>query len=197
MVGAAALGAGVYANWIREEALAYGQFLIVGGAIALGGALWKGGKELGAARVGDAGVALEHGGELSRILWCDVERIGLENGRLVIKGKDTSIAFPLEAHPRATAWVVSEAGRRIPDVVALKRDQIKDLPEPKEFDGELVTIEELQLTGRACRASGKAIAFERDARICPNCGEAYLKDQVPKQCLTCKGELGTRARVAS
>lgn len=196
MAGALTLGAGVYANWIREEALAYGPYLVGAGALVLGGAIWKGGAEVGAVRVGDAGVALEHGGELSRILWCDMERIALENQNLLIKGKATSITFPVEAHPRATAWVVSEAGRRVPDVVALKRDQIKDLPEVKEFDGELVSIEELQVTGRDCRATGKPIAFERDARLCPNCGEVYLKDQVPKKCLTCQGELGTRAREA-
>ena len=65
------------------------------------------------------------------------------------------------------------------------------------FSGrESVTVEELQIAGRHCRASGKPISFERDARLCPQCGEAYLKDQVPKKCLTCQAELGTRAREA-
>ena len=196
MAGALALGAGVYANWIREEALSFAPYLLGAGALVLGGALWKGGAELGAVRVGDADVVLEQGGELSRILWCDIERIAIEDQRIIVTGKEATIAFPFQAHLRATAWIVHEAGRRVPDVVALKRDQIKDLPEPKEFDGELVNIEELQVTGRKCRASGKSISFERDARLCPNCGDVYLKDQVPKKCLTCQGELGTRAREA-
>jgi hypothetical protein len=194
MAGALALGAGVYANWVREEALAYGPYLVGAGAVALGGALWKGGVELGAVRIGDAGVALERGGDVDRVLWCDIERVALENGRVVVKGKESTIAFPADAHPKATAWLISEGSRRVPDVIALKREQVEKLPEPRDFDGELVTIEELQVTGRHCRATDKPIAFERDARVCPNCSEAYLKDQVPKKCLTCNADLGTRAR---
>jgi hypothetical protein len=196
MAGALALGAGVYANWVRPEALAFAPYLVAGGAVVLGGALWKGGTEPGSVRVGDAGVAIERGGELVRILWCDVERIALNDGRIVVTGKESNITFPIEAHPKATAWLVSEAGRRIPDAVALKREQLTKVPEPRELDGELVTIEEVQVAGRHCRATGKPIAFERDARLCPNCGEVYLKDQVPKKCLTCQAELGGRAREA-
>jgi hypothetical protein len=196
MVGALALGAGVYGNWVREEALAYAPYLVAVGAVALGGALWKSGTEPGNVRVGDAGVALERGGELLRILWCDIERIALKDGRIVVSGKQSSITFPVDAHPKATAWLASEAGRRIPDTLAFKSEQLAKLPEPRELDGELVTIEEVQVTGRHCRATGKPIAFERDARLCQNCGEVYLKDQVPKKCLTCQAELGSRAREA-
>src|SRR5687768_8472018 len=89
MAGALVLGAGVYGNWVREEALSYAPYLVAVGAVALGGALWKGGAELGSVRVGDAGVALERGGELQRILWCDVERIALDDGRIVVKGKES------------------------------------------------------------------------------------------------------------
>ena len=49
---------------------------------------------------------------------------------------------------------------------------------------------------KAKQRAESAAAFERDARLCPNCGEVYLKDQVPKKCLTCQAELGTRAREA-
>lgn len=194
MVGALALGAGVYGNWIRDEALAFAPYLVAGGAAVLGGALWKTGAEQANVRVGDAGVALERGADLLRILWCDMERVAIDNGRVVITGKGATISFPLDAHPKATAWLASEGGRRVPDVIAFKREQIEKLPEPRDLDGELVTIEELQVTGRRCRATDKAIAFERDARLCPQCGEVYLKDQVPKTCMTCRGELGPRAR---
>ena len=120
--------------------------------------------------------------------------MSLNSGKVDVKGKHASISFPAEAHPKALAWVLSEGSRRVPDVFVVKRTDVESLPEPKEFDGELVTVEELQVTGRHCRATEKPIAFERDARLCPNCGETYLKDHVPKKCLTCQAELGNRAR---
>jgi hypothetical protein len=196
MLGSLALGSGVYAQWLREEPLRFGPYLLGAGALLLLGALYKGGGEVGSVRIGDAGVALEKGNELVRILWCDLERVSLENGVVTARGKDAQISFPAEAHPRAMAWLLSEGGRRVPDVIALSRTEIERFGEPKELEGELITVEDLQVAGRHCRASGKPISFERDARLCPNCSEAYLKDQVPKKCLTCHAELGNRAREA-
>jgi hypothetical protein len=194
MASALALGAGVYAQWLTDNPLPYAPYLLGLGSLGFLGSLWKGSGEVGRVRVGDAGVALETQGDLVRILWCDIERVSIDAGKVQVKGKQASIGFPADAHPKALAWLLSEGGRRVPDVLAVKRAEIEALPEPKELDGELVTIEELQVTGRHCRATDKAIAFERDARLCPNCGESYLKDHVPKKCLTCQAELGTRAR---
>src|SRR5690606_7263615 len=59
MAGGLALGAGVYAQWVREDPLAFAPYLVAGGGVALGGALFKTGAELAKVRVGDAGVALE------------------------------------------------------------------------------------------------------------------------------------------
>lgn len=194
MAGALALGAGVYGQWIGEPPMQAAPFLLAAGSVAFLGALWKGSNEVGALRVGDAGVALESNDELTRIFWCDIERVSVNAGRVEVRGKSASIGFPSEAHPKGLSWLLSEGGRRVPDVLAIKRSDMAALPEPKEFDGELVTVEELQVTGRHCRATDKPIAFERDARLCPNCGETYLKDHVPKKCLTCQQELGSRAR---
>lgn len=196
MFGALALGAGVYGQWLRPEPRDFAPMLIGLGAVVFAGSLWKGAAEVGHVRVGDAGVALEKGSDVVRILWCDIERASLENGRVIVRGKEATVSFPLDAHPKATAWLMAEGGRRVPDVMAFSRTELERLPEPKEFDGESVTVEELQIAGRHCRASGRPISFERDARLCPQCGEAYLKDQVPKKCLTCQAELGTRAREA-
>ena len=194
MAGALALGAGVYGQWIGEPPVAVAPVLLIGGSIAFLGALWKGSSEVGALRVGDAGVALESNDELTRIFWCDIERVSVNAGRVEVKGKNATITFPTEAHLKGLAWLLSEGGRRVPDVLAVKRADIEALPEPREFDGEQVNVEELQVTGRHCRATDKPISFERDARLCPNCGETYLKDHVPKKCLTCQQELGSRAR---
>jgi hypothetical protein len=78
----------------------------------------------------------------------------------------------------------------------VKRDAVDGLPTPRDDDGELLVVESLQVAGRECAASGKTIAFERDARLCPQCCQVYLKDRVPKKCLTCDAELGERAVTA-
>lgn len=194
MLGALGLGAGVYANWIREEPLAFAPYLVAAGALLLAFALWKGGAQVGKIRVGDAGVALDEEGDLVRILWCDMERVEMAGGELIIRSEQATIRFPVAAHPKAATWVVHEGGRRMPDMMAVNRAEIQQLGEPAELDGEPVLIEEVQVTGRHCRATGKPIAFERDARLCPTCGQVYLKDSVPKKCLTCSNELATRAR---
>jgi hypothetical protein len=67
------------------------------------------------------------------------------------------------------------------------------LPEPRDLDGELVALEGVQVAGRHCAASDKPISFERDARLCPNCAQVYLKDNVPKKCVTCERDLGSAA----
>jgi len=74
-------------------------------------------------------------------------------------------------------------------VMDVKRSVVKELPEPKERDGELLTIDSLQVAGRHCAATDKPIAFERDARLCPNCAQVYHKDHVPKKCVTCNADL--------
>jgi len=56
-----------------------------------------------------------------------------------------------------------------------------------------VKIDSLQIAGKNCAASDRPIAFERDARLCPNCAEVYHKDSVPKKCVTCENDLGDRA----
>ena len=196
MAGSLALGAGMYGQWVRDEPLWYAGYLVAAGALALGGALFRTGADLGALRVGEAGIGLEKNNDLVRVLWCDVEKVSLEGRKLSVRGKQTSIAIPRDAFPQAIPVLLAEAGRRVPDVVKLSRSEVDALGTASESAGEVATIEEVQVTGRHCRASGKPISFERDARLCPNCYEVYLKDQVPKKCMTCEQELGSRAAVA-
>lgn len=193
VLGGLALGAGVYSQWVSQSPLEYAPFLLAIGAFALGGALLFGDTEPTPVRVGDSGVALEKGNELLRVYWCDVDRIFTENGKLIVKSKDQTFSLPISAHQRAVAWIVAEGTRRIPDVVDVKRNFIPGLPEPRDTDGELVPIEDLQVTGRRCAKSGRTIAFERDARLCANCGQVYHHTSVPKRCTTCQAELGERA----
>jgi hypothetical protein len=38
------------------------------------------------------------------------------------------------------------------------------------------------VVGRHCAATGKVIAYEPDARLCPRCERAYHKSGVPEAC---------------
>jgi hypothetical protein len=193
MLGALAAGAGVWGQWISETPHGYAPYLFGGGAIALGAALWFGDAGAVPVRIGDAGVALERGTELTRLAWCDLETVEVVGKQLVLRGDKTTFNIPLAAHPKAVAWILAEGTKRVPEVMNVKKSELASLPEPKDLDGELVPLEGVQVAGRHCAASEKPIAFERDARLCPNCAEVYLKDQVPKKCVTCEHELGSAA----
>ncbi|MEI9935833.1 MAG: hypothetical protein WDO69_01285 [Pseudomonadota bacterium] len=193
MLGALILGAGVYSQWLSDNPRAIAPYLFGVGAVSLGAALWFGDAGALPVRVGDAGLAIEKGSELVRLAWCDLERVFTERAELVAKGKELTLRIPIAAHRTAVAWILSEGTKRVPTVMDVKRQSLATLPEPKDNDGELVPIEGLQIAGRHCAVSGKPISFERDARLCPNCGQVYLKDQVPPKCVTCDAPLGANA----
>jgi hypothetical protein len=193
MLGALTLGAGVYGQWISENPRAIAPYLFGAGAVVLGAALWFGDAGALPLRVGDAGLAIEKGSELMRLAWCDVTRVFIERGELVAQGEQLTLRIPVAAHRTAVAWILSEGTKRVPAIMDVKRAAVADLPEIKDTDGEFVVIEGLQIAGRHCAASNKPISFERDARLCPVCGQVYLKDQVPKKCVTCENELASQA----
>jgi hypothetical protein len=193
MLGALALGAGVYSQWVSERPASAAPYLLVIGALLLAGALFYGDLGTLPIRVGDAGVAIERGKEIERVAWCDIERVHTADGKLMLDGKSQTLRIVIAAHPKGVARILAEGMRRIPEAMDVKRKALTGLPEPREDDGQLLDVESIQVAGRHCAASGKAIAFERDARLCPQCCQVYLKDVVPKKCLTCKAELGERA----
>lgn len=193
MLGALALGAGVWGQWLSETPHSYSPFLFGGGAVALGASLWFGDAGAVPVRIGDAGIALERGTELTRLAWCDLETIEVSGKVLNVKGKNATFAIPVAAQPVAVAWILAEGTRRVPDAMNVKKSDLSGLPEPKDLDGEMVPLEGVQVAGRHCAATDKPIAFERDARLCPNCAQVYLKDAVPKKCVTCERDLGSSA----
>jgi hypothetical protein len=193
MLGALALGAGVWAQWISDVPHGFAPYLFGGGALVLGGALWFGDAGAVPIRLGDAGVALERGTELTRLAWCDLETVEVASKQLVLKGKGASFSIPIAAHPKAVAWILAEGTRRVPGAMNVKKSDAEGLPEPKDLDGELVPLEGVQVAGKNCAVSGKPIAFERDARLCPHCAQVYSKEAVPKQCVTCERDLGASA----
>jgi hypothetical protein len=193
IVGGLALGAGVYAQWIRAVPLEQAPFILAGGALTLGATLIFGDTKTPAVRIGDAGIAVERGNELLRVPWCDIDRVHVEGGKLHVKSKAGPVALPLAAQRVAVAWILAEGTRRVPDVMDVRRETLNGLPEPKDSDGELVPVEALQVAGRSCAKTGKTIAFERDARLCPRCAQVYHQTGVPKKCVTCNADLGERA----
>jgi hypothetical protein len=193
MLAALVLGAGVYSQWLSDNPRAIAPYLVGVGAVSLGAALWFGDAGALPVRVGDAGIAIEKGNDLVRLAWCDIERVFTERSDLVAKSKELTLRIPIAAHRVAVAWILSEGTKRVPAIMDVKRQSLAALPEPKDTDGEFVVIEGLQVAGRHCAASGKPVAFERDARLCPNCGQVYLSDQVPAKCVTCEAVLGAKA----
>jgi hypothetical protein len=193
MLGAAAAGAGVYGLWVREDPVSYARFLVAAGAVVLGIALWMADFGIVPVRVGDGGVVVEKGKDLLRLAWCDMDRIFVEGDQLVMASEALTLRIPIKGQPKAVAWILSEATQRVPDAMDVKRSVVDDLPEPKEDDGQLMTIDSLQVAGRHCKQCSKLISFERDARLCPTCAEVYHHDHLPKKCTTCNGEIAGRA----
>lgn len=194
MLGGLLLGAGVYSRWVSEQPSTYAVPLIAIGTLLLVGALMFGDLGTLPVRVGDLGVAIERGNDLERIAWCDLTRVYADKGKLFLVGKEVTTTITIAAHPKAVARILAEGTRRIPEMMDVKRETVEGLPALREDDGEVLIVESVQVAGKTCAASGKTIAFERDARLCPQCCQVYLKDRVPKKCLTCDAELGDRAQ---
>jgi hypothetical protein len=139
-------------------------------------------------RVGDAGVAVERGGDRpERIGWFEVEKVWLEGkDRVVVEGHSRRIVARAGHHAQAAGWILKEALQRIPKRVTVEADKRDEITKGATDHAQTVAIEPMQVTGRRCRASNTIISFERDARICKNCGEVYDKKHVPEKCLTCE-----------
>ncbi|MBN2197523.1 MAG: hypothetical protein JW751_32390 [Polyangiaceae bacterium] len=191
-IGAGALGAGVWGRFIADPPFQHALYLLVPGAAVLAGSLvW--GSDIGPVRVGDAGVAMEANAEVVRIPWCDIDRLRIVGRNLVVGGTSITITIPLGPHAQAAAWILAEAQRRVPSVVDVKGSVAELLPKPSESAGESRKIDDLQVAGRHCVRSDQLIAFEGDARLCPNCAAVYHKSHVPDRCAKCEAKLGARA----
>lgn len=190
-LGAAALGAGFYGQFVRAasaigEPMPFAPYVLAAGAVVLGSAIWFGTSGEPVLRVGDGGVALEKG-DLRRLPWHSVEGISFDSGLgiLVVRGHDEAgvnlvVNASLKAHPQAAAWILKEARERIPAKVTVEGET--PVPAPRDDAGEMLVMDALQVVGRRCAASDTAIAYEPDARICPRCERAYHKDHVPAEC---------------
>ncbi len=189
-LGAAAMGAGAWGQFgslLREggpEPLKVGPYILAAGALLVGAAIWLGTSGEPALRVGDGGLATEKGG-LKRMAWYAIEKIEWRDNAVRASGKDDlgsplTVVASLTSHPAAAAWIVKEARQRVPAVVNVPEDVA--LPEARSTLGEVRALEPPQVVGKHCAASGKVIAYEPDARVCPSCERVYHKAHVPPSC---------------
>jgi hypothetical protein len=193
-IGAAALGGGLFGQYGRPEAVPYSIWVMSAGALFTATAVWIGSSGDPALRVGDGGIAIEKGG-LRRIPWWGIDGLAWEDGRaqLVVDGADEAgaritVRVGAKSQPQAAAWIVKEARARIPDKVQLNEEVGDSLPKASRDAGQVIKLEPVQVVGRHCAESGKVIAYEPDARVCPRCERVFHKSQVPESC-PCGGSL--------
>jgi hypothetical protein len=188
------LGAGawalVYGQSFEKDPKLHGvpSYLVAAGALALAVALWFGTSGDAPVRVGAPGIGVEKG-QIRRMPWWAVKSIRFDEGAaaLVIDGSDESGAawsfkVSLKSHPEAVAWIVSEAKTRIPNALSLDDGASTRIPRALPEAGERLELEALQVVGKRCAATGKAISYEPDARICTKCERVYIADAVPDEC---------------
>lgn len=189
-LGAVALGAGVYAQWLRGGDAGphpWALYFLIAGAILLLAVALFGQANTRPVRVGDGGVAIERDETtIERIAWCDVSRLLADADGVTVQGDGLTIAVPRSIHPSAAARVLKEARERIPAKVPEGATLEAPAGEP---EAARMPLDPPQIAGRACKATGKLVSFEKDARFCGRCGELYHKAGAPERCLTCDSRL--------
>jgi hypothetical protein len=183
------MGAGFYGQFLRAataQPLAFLPWLLGAGCVLEGAAVWLGTSGAPRLRVGDAGIGVEKDGP-RYIPWYALERLAYreESRSIVAEGKDESgapftVTLPVQAYPQGAAWAVREARTRVPAVVSVPEGAVA---EALESAGAVAPLGPVQVVGRRCATSGKIIAFEPDARVCPRCERVYHKDTMPPACV--------------
>ncbi len=202
-IGALVLGAGAWAQWLRvvvtnvDASASYGTWVLAGGIVLVGLAIWFGTSGEPTLRVGDGGVGIEKGG-IRRVPWHAVDSLTYDGAlaAVVVKGHDegggeVELRVRTASHPQAAAWIATEARKRVPAVVSFGDEIV--LPVARENAGERLTLDPVQVVGKRCAESKIIIAFEPDARVCPRCERVYHHEHVPDVC-ECGGPLTNAAK---
>lgn len=202
-LGAMLLGAGASGYFygdafeLNEKLRAVPLYLVAAGFVATGAALWLGTSGEAPLRVGDPGIGQDRG-EVRRMPWWAVEKIGFESRGLAISvvgadetGKAWTLLVPIAVHPEAASLIVREAEARVPEVLDVPTEVRERLATPSEYAGMLVKLEPLQVVGKHDAISGKPITYEPDARVCDRCERIYSRKTLPSTC-ACGQALGGR-----
>lgn len=187
------LGAGTQASFFADPPKEYSNFLVLGGLASLGYFVFRitSGREV--VYVGDAGVAVEQGGELTRLLWFEIESIRYQDAHLVLTGANTTLRLPSRCHARAIRAILAEAAERLPKILDVPNKLLDQLPVVGAEGPKPSPVASLQVAGKRCQVTNQVLTFERDARLCPVCTSLYHRDNVPKTCVNCKHPLGDDA----
>ncbi|MGC4070458.1 MAG: hypothetical protein QM784_38500 [Polyangiaceae bacterium] len=195
LVASACAGAVTYASFGSAEPMEYRNLVLGLGVAALAVALYRYVNTAATVLVGDAGVALERGGEVDRLLWWEISTIRLEEGVLVLRGAHTNLRVDPSQYAQAAQAILREARERLPSVIDVSDQLVDTLPKPLKSTKEPAAepVRSLQIAGKRCAVSKNVISVERDARLCPKCATVYHRERLPKTCMTCNAELGSRA----
>jgi hypothetical protein len=206
-LGAFGLGAGTWAQFghalmdVDLPPSPAGPYALAAGALLFGGAVWLGTSSEPPLRVGAGGLAIERS-EMIRVPWNGMERVVWEPEKreLTVRGKDengkdVNLIVRAKIHPVAAAWLAREARARIPRVTDIP-DEVSGLGATRPEDGETLGLDPVQVVGKHCAASGRIIAYEPDARVCPRCELVYHKASVPEDC-ACGASLASMQPMAT
>lgn len=189
LAAGALAGAGTYAGFISAPPSEYRSFLFLGALVAAAICLYRVAVTNSDILVGDAGVAIEQGGEVNRLLWSEILSIRSENQHLVLKGASTTLHVPQLFQTQAIRAILKEAVERLPQIVDVPAKLVDSLPKVDAREPKPENVHALQIAGKRCSVSKQVIAVERDARLCHNCMTVYHRDRVPSVCVTCNREL--------
>jgi hypothetical protein len=192
-LGGVALGAGVYGEWFRGAELGvspYALWLMLAGALMLGGYYLLGRDMPEVVRVGDLGVGIERSrSDVDRTAWYEVRGLELGAGLLTVELGGRKLTLSVAEHAPAMRRLLAEARERIPNQVRASRQERRRLGEPAPAEGEPMQAEAPQVAGLHCMSSGKELTFEHDTRRCARCGALYDKTAVPSRCSGCDATL--------
>ena len=198
--GAVALGAGAWEQFGASHApIEATPYLLAGGALAFGAALWVGTSGDTVVRVGQGGIGEERAGVIRRIPWYQITKISWkeELQAIVVKGEDEAgspltITVKVKTQPSAAASIVSLGAQRAAEAFEVPQSEIEKLPKANAADGLDVVIDPVQVVGKRCTNSNKVIAYEPDGRVCPGCERIYHKKSVPPKCACGQNLAGLR-----
>src|SRR5690606_38094440 len=172
MLGCFALGSGVFGLWIIDPPVSFATWLVAGGGLGLGVALWFGQPPETAVSVGDSGIAVESGKDTLRVQWFDLKALLVRSGQMFVEGNRQSLKFSVAANQAAAATALKEAAQRVPDTLDVDKNIMKSLPDPGKA-GTVQDVEDDQVAGMRCAVSKKLINLEEDARLCATCGQVF------------------------
>ena len=179
-LGGLALGAGVYSQFVSDAAFTYAPYILATGVVFVCLYLLFGDAKGSTLHVGDMGIGFEEQGKTNHTQWYEVQGLELTPTSLRVLTEGRPLDVPLKAHALAAKRIASEALRRVPKRIELSDSALDKIGEPSSSEGERIGVDPPQVTNERCTASGKALTFEKDVRMCSRCMALYHRAGVPQ-----------------